>query len=262
MNPSMSNLVLYGAILAGMASLTAAYSFGLRFGEPKVGLFGTSANVSLEEIDVQHAKQEVLGRPAKYEAQAQELSALDEFRNIYYIIGFNASTRAVNLVGFHTTTGKIVHDIKLPFYEEIMVGVGQSLGFDHSKNQPIVGGQLEKKGPHVVGHVDLSSGKFEKVASINKTDLPVIPGAGAFDPSTGKFVTMFGIKGHGVDLFAVDMSSGSVEKIKEDPEEGRELSTVSTGVHFPQAADPSLSFWAAAGLRSEYKETDRAWNST
>lgn len=105
--------------------------------------------------------------------------------------------------------------------------MGQSLGFDPSKGKPIVGGRLEKKGPHVIGYVDLSSGSFEKVAAINKTDLPVLGGVGSFDPSSGKFVTMFGIRGHGIDIFAVDMASGSVEKIKEDPEEGREIVTVS-----------------------------------
>lgn len=41
----------------------------------------------MNAVDVQHGKQDVFGPRAKYEAQAEELSTLDEFRNIYYIIG-------------------------------------------------------------------------------------------------------------------------------------------------------------------------------
>lgn len=37
--------------------------------------------------------------------------------------GFNASTRAVNLVGFDTNSGKVEYDIKLPFYEGPFVGM-------------------------------------------------------------------------------------------------------------------------------------------
>lgn len=89
---------------------------------------------------------------------------------------------------------------------------------------------MEKKGPHEIGFLNLQTGKFEKVTTINETDLPVLDGVSAYDPSSGKFVTMFGIRNQGVVLFAVDMKTGKVEKIKEDPEEGREISTVSSGI--------------------------------
>lgn len=85
---------------------------------------------------------------------------------------------------------------------------------------------MTKTGPHTIGFMDATTGKFDQVASINSTDLPVLDGVSAYDPSSKKFVTFFGVRNLGIDIFAVDMTSGEVTKIREDPEDGRELSTV------------------------------------
>lgn len=111
------------------------------------------------------------------------------------------------------------------YAESAFIGVGQQIDIDPTTGHVFAGGRLVPKGPHTVGKVDPATGDFTKIAAINGTYLPVLGGASAYDPTTNQLMLQLGVA-DAIDIFVVETTTGTVQKIDEDPEEGRVLTTL------------------------------------
>ena len=137
------------------------------------------------------------------------------------------SSKESNLVGLDVTTGVIVSNVKAPFVSGPFIGLGQQVDFDQHTGHVIAGGRLTQDGPHVVGRLDPKTGDFVKVAELDSRLLPVLPGPSVFDTISRQEIVMFGNKTEStISLYAINVDTGDISTIAEDPEKGRELSTL------------------------------------
>ena len=105
---------------------------------------------------------------AENEAQCQGLSAIDRKNGIVYIVGYNQSVAAPNLIGFDLTTGAVTVDLPLPFTELPFVGLGQAIDVVPATGDIIVTGQEAALDlHHVTYRVDFSTKKLAKVATLS-----------------------------------------------------------------------------------------------
>lgn len=97
---------------------------------------------------------------------------------------------------------------------------------DPADGQVYAGGVLNATGPHVVGKLDPKTGTFRTIASIDASDLPVLGGPSCFDPATRQLFLQLGVQRSGEIInFAINVDSGAVTQIPNDPETGRILTT-------------------------------------
>jgi hypothetical protein len=129
------------------------------------------------------------------------------------------------MVALRLADGSIVCDQKLPFAESAFVGVGQQVVVDPTSGTTYLGGLLVTGGNHTVGSFDCTTGQFNLIAQINSADLAVLGGAAVFIPNPSRMMLQLGV-GDKIDNFVVDLSTGNVTKLPEDPEAGRILTTL------------------------------------
>lgn len=107
------------------------------------------------------------------------------------------------------------------------MGVGQTIDVDPSDGNVFAGGRLVATGPHTVGKLDVTTGKYTVIAQINSTDLPVLGASSTFDPDSRQLFVQFGIQASGqIENFAINVDTKNVTLIPEDPEEGRIITTM------------------------------------
>jgi len=170
--------------------------------------------VSLESIAPSTGTPTAIGNSIHYESQAQGLSSIDASRKTYFLIGYNQSSTKANLVGLSLTTGAVTTDILLPFAESAFVGVGQTIDVDPTDGNVFVGGQLVANGPHVVGKLDISTGKFTPIVALNATLIPVLGAASTFDSNSRQMFVQLGSKSTGeIVNYAIDVETKAVTAI-------------------------------------------------
>ncbi|KAA0158566.1 hypothetical protein FNF27_08359 [Cafeteria roenbergensis] len=208
-------------MLAALATLALAAALASSQAE----LLGITEQVALESISPSSGATKPIGGPVSYELQAQGLSTVDSATGTYFLLGFNSSSTRANLVGINIASGMVTTDIAMPFAESAFVGVGQSIDVDPTDGNIFAGGRMETHGPHVIGKIDIKSGKFTPIASLNATFLPVLGAATAFIPNTRQLFVQLGTAS-AIDIFGVNVETGKITKIPQDPEEGRVLTTM------------------------------------
>lgn len=191
--------------LAALAGLAAAATLA---SAAPTGLYGTTAQTGLASISTTTGALTPVGTPAIQEGQAQQLTALDATRGIYYLLGWNFTTQTANLVGFSVSTGALVVDVPLPFYESAFVGLGQVLAVEPATGQLVGGGLLSDNSSHVFGFIDPTNGSFKQVAALDAALLPVLGGVADFDPLTGTLLTQLGDQS-AVYWYSISMRNGS-----------------------------------------------------
>jgi hypothetical protein len=172
------------------------------------GLYGTTPQVGLATISTATGAVTPVGTPAAAEGQAQQLSALDAARGIYYLLGWNFTSQAANLVGFSVATGGVVVDVALPFYESAFVGLGQVLAVEPATGQLVGGGLLRENSSHVFGFISPTNGSFTQVAALDAALLPVLGGVADYDPSSGTLLTQLGDRSS-VYWYSISLRNGS-----------------------------------------------------
>lgn len=173
------------------------------------GLYGLSPDVALIQV-FNNGSSAAVGAPIPGELQAQQVSTIDETRQVLYMLGFNESdsTSPVNVVGISLATGNVVSTAPMPYASSTFVGVGQNIVCEPKTGVLISSGQEQVNGPHVVGFVKPTTGQYTKVASLPAADLDVLGGPAAYAPETNTYVFQLGV-GNGINLFSVNMTDGT-----------------------------------------------------
>ncbi len=203
-------------------------------------LYGMTENAALATINVTSGAVTNVAQPIPYQLQAQNLATIDPVRNIYYLVGYNDSQSVGNLVGMRLSDGSIVCDAKLPFAESAFVGVGQQVVVDPVSGTVYLGGLLEANGNHTIGSFNCQTEQFTLIAQINSADLAVLGGAAVFIPNPARVMIQLGV-GDKIDNFVINVATGNVTKLGEDPEKGRILTTL--------AYNPSTTDVVGLGIR-------------
>ena len=150
---------------------------------PVSGLYGLSENGSLIR-SLDGANWTTLGSPLPY-SQAQQLSCIDASRAIFYMIGYDMSSKDPVLVGVSLEDGQVITHVPLPFNDQTYIGIGQYLTPHTPSGSLFVGGQDSFKN-HVIGLVDPQSGKFELLANLSSSFRDVFGGTSVFIPETNE----------------------------------------------------------------------------
>lgn len=207
-----------------LAMATMAIAGGIRAATTQ--LYAMAENVQLGTVNpLTGAFTGIGGIYGSQEAQAQQLSALDNERGIFYIIGYNLTISAPNLLGWSLSDGSIVVNRPLPFGEMSFIGVGQQMAYDPVTDQILVGGQMGSSGAHCVGFINIATGAFHNITCLPGTYLDVLGGSSAFDPVSGTFLIMLGTT-HNIFTFAVNVRTANVTKLRQDPAAGLFLDTL------------------------------------
>ena len=169
-------------------------------------LYGLSNTVQLQRYAADGTSVNI-GPARPSDLQAQNLAALDALNGIYYFVGYDAATPT--LVGLSISTGAVVSSVSLPFAEMAFIGVGQSLAWASDLGLAVLTGQTADK-THIVGTVNVTSGKWTQKAKISNTDYDVLGASCAYIPG-GTFIFNLGVtNGTVIANFAVDLATGKV----------------------------------------------------
>ena len=112
------------------------------------------------------------------ELEAQELSAIDSARGLYYILGLNKTSGGPNLVSIDVSTGKISKSKPVPFTSSVFVGVGQNLDVDPIDGTIILMGH----DPAHDNHHCVYTGELPRGSNSGPSPLP--PPASSDSPTT------------------------------------------------------------------------------
>jgi hypothetical protein len=160
MVPSLSAMVILS--LCGSAEATES------------SLFGFSTKSNLVHVDTATGAQTNIGPPYKSELSGQQLASIDPVRGIYYVLDFNMTTKAVNLIGLSLTDGTTVVDLTIGLQESAFVGVGQSVDVDPKSGVVIIKGQDATVMGHHIFSVDPFGKDPTKITTIAKIPAPAV----------------------------------------------------------------------------------------
>lgn len=181
--------------LASTTDAASSFTPGLYGLNPAAQLFRLSPNGS----------HDILSNPLPY-LQAQQLSAVDPQRGIFWFIGYSRAASGPFLVGLSLANGSTLSETALPeFYDGTYVGLGQYVTPDPSSERVFVGGQ-DVNGFHVMGLVAPGSGAFEVLANLTSSLRDVFGGTCVFVPETNEL--WFELD---VDIFIFNMATKKTE---------------------------------------------------
>eukprot|EP00041_Stephanoeca_diplocostata_P025163 m.652141 g.652141 ORF g.652141 m.652141 type:complete len:433 (-) comp22688_c0_seq4:2877-4175(-) len=161
----------------------------------KAPLYGiaTGNPASLISVDTTTGKKTPIGKPFSNELAAQQLSAIDANKDVYYILDFNDTSRKPNLLGLSLADGSIKVDLTIDLDELAFVGVGQSVGVDPLTGLVIINGHDSTVQGHHFISVDPWSATPSKATSICKIPAPnvyLLGGSSTVDWDAGVMYAM------------------------------------------------------------------------
>jgi hydroxymethylglutaryl-CoA reductase len=110
-----------------------------------------------------------VGAPVPYEAQAQQLTAVDAAAGLFYFIGLNVSSQRTSLVALSLDDGSVRAEVALPFVSGFFVGVGEALDFDAETGQLIaMGREVSASGAHHIVSIDPKNGKVRDLTRVRQ----------------------------------------------------------------------------------------------
>mmetsp|Transcript_4319 Transcript_4319/g.10990 ORF Transcript_4319/g.10990 Transcript_4319/m.10990 type:complete len:443 (+) Transcript_4319:78-1406(+) len=173
-------------------------------------LYGISSNPSvaqLVKVNVATGNQTNVGHGARNELSAQGLACIDQPRGIYYVLDFNDTSRAPQLIGFSLKAprGSLVIDITLDLSELMFVGVGQSVGVDPLSGRVIISGHDSTVQGHHIFWIDPHGAKPSKPTTIAKIAAPAVyllGGSSAVDWNNKVFYAIMVLPPKGGDVGA------------------------------------------------------------
>eukprot|EP00051_Salpingoeca_urceolata_P031321 m.11184 g.11184 ORF g.11184 m.11184 type:complete len:335 (-) comp3949_c0_seq1:245-1249(-) len=209
-------------------------------------LYGTLNPPQLTAINEETGQISPFPAVVHAEGQADELSAIDGQRGVYYIVGYNFTTAKPNLLGLDLDTGATRTSAPLPFAESGFVGVGQTVDVDPESGDVFLSGRLTATGPHHLLRFDPRDGKHSSIVEIGGID--VLGGDSAYDPITKQALLMYGVNHSGVisiDFFAVDVANKTIKKLPETFKNGHNLESLDydekTGYIYGTSTKPNSS---------------------
>jgi len=139
---------------------------------------------------------------------AQGLAAIDDKKEVIYLVVTDATTDKVMLLGLSLNDGSIKTNIQLPFTAVVFIGVGQSVDVDPVTGDVFVSGKDPSVGDkHRIYRVSVSSGKLTPIAVMGGID--VLGAASAYDPMYQVLWLQFGTN-TSINMYAFDVTNGDV----------------------------------------------------
>ena len=130
-------------------------------------MWGVSSDSSLISIDMVNGKFSAKTKSYPDILEAQELSAIDTKRSVYYTMGVNQTSNAVELFAWSIGSGYHIKSVKLPFVSSALVGLGQALNVDPEEGTIIVmGHDPTHAGHHAIYKVDPTTFNTTFVADV------------------------------------------------------------------------------------------------
>jgi len=167
-------------------------------------------NIGLLTVNTRTGFQRPVGIPLKSEFAGPQLSSIDAANNILYLVGYNATISAVNLVGISLETGLPLLSIPLPF-TATGFGFGQTCDFNVNTGQVLVSGRDPNKGNyHHIVSVDPKSKVITSVAVVGDFDLP--GGASTYDAKNNVIWIQFLTAGTIMNV-RVDVATGTIANV-------------------------------------------------
>ena len=184
------------------------------------GVYGLSANEldpALIRIDPASGAVTRVGEPVGADWQSAEaLSALDAEAGVLYAVLFHAP--GPFLIGLDLATGAVVANVSLAaeFAEQQFVGVGEFVAAMGGGRLAVGGNAAD--GSHLVGVLDVATGRFNKSATIPRTVGDSASCSAAYIPSDNSVIFQLVDEGPPVVIVAyvVSLDSGEVRKSDDD----------------------------------------------
>ena len=206
------------AVAAAAASAHSRWSASGQLSAPAApGLFGVLSGAQLARINPADGSAAPVGAglPA-YEFVGQNLAAVDRSRGVYYVLGYNSSRNATNLVGVDMATGAVVSDVPTPFVLPGFFASGEAfLAFSDARGRAVLAGQTAVGAPeYTFVLMDPATGAWSVVARLNASAYgPVGYAPSVLLPARDEFVALYAVNpgaSEVLSLIAVGLADGAV----------------------------------------------------
>ena len=212
--PLFLSVALSALVLSGLGG-GAAYA-------ATPGLFGILSGAQLARINPVDGSASPVGQGLSYEAVGQNLAAIDRTHGVYYLLGYNTSSKSTNLVGVNMTIGAVVTDVATPFILPGFFASGECfLAFSDARGKAVLAGQMAIGAPYTFVLMDTSSGVYSIVAQLNASQYgPVGYAPSVLVPDRDEYVVMYarnpGTTGEVLSLFSISLADGGVSLWDDD----------------------------------------------
>jgi len=197
-----------------LSSLPLIIFLPIALGQAISGLYGFDPWNELRRINPTDGLFTNISNPLPpQEIQSQGLSALDSENRIFYLVGFNVSYSISSLYGISLDDGSVISEARLPFVQEVAIGVGESMAYDPKTGLCLVLGSLRNSphANHTLIAVDAVSGVYQEVATL-VADTVIIASPSTFDWKNRVFITIYG-GSSGADLYLANVDNGQVKTV-------------------------------------------------
>jgi hypothetical protein len=182
------------------------------------GIYGLRQPVQLSFVDPKSGNVTDIGPQFPSYYSAQELGDIDLRRQLFWTIIFDSNTQEVAALALHLENGTIAKKLPLPLKETIFIGVGQDIDIVPDTGHPIIVGQQDIPGPHIVFELDPETAVLRHIAEI-EAPVYVLGASAAYDLHTHQDWVMFAVNESGnvfIQLYGVDIHTGKIQKVPEN----------------------------------------------
>jgi hypothetical protein len=157
------------------------------------------------------------GPPVPSELVTQQLAAYDRGRGILYALSFDINSQATVLFGLNATTGALTSRVLVPALvaDPAPIGTGQGLCVEPASGRVVAVGQKTLTGAREVGYVDVATGAYTLVATLDSTLQAGLSSIASCSDSGTVLVTGVVGGGRAYDLILVDLASKKVTVVAE-----------------------------------------------
>ena len=157
------------------------------------------------------------GPPVPSELVTQQLAAYDRTRGVLYALSFDVNSEATALIALNVTTGVLISRVFVPALvaDPAPIGAGQGLCVEPVSGRLVAVGQKTLTGAREVGYVDVKTGNYTLVVTLDATLQAGLSSIAACSSSGTVLVTGIAGGGASYDLISVDLATKKATTIIE-----------------------------------------------
>jgi len=171
-------------------------------------LYALDQNNNIVRLDPETARSTVISTLSEDYIPAQELSAIDNRRGIFYLLLLASRSNRIELVGIQLPKGDIISKVFVPVVGTALVGVGQTIDVDDASGDVFVTGS-GSAGQHLVFRITPSTGIVFAVGSLPESE-NVIGGLHAYDP-INELLWLEYVANRTFNLYGLDVDTGDLK---------------------------------------------------
>ena len=249
------------------------------------GAVNVLSKLQLVSVNTATGTAKSIGNGASFEAESQGLSCAMQKQGILYVLGYNETSKAANLIGFDVKDGTVSVNVVVPFAESAFVGIGQQMACDTVTNQVIVVGHDINTNnnnnnnnnnntstvnalTHHVMSFDPETLKFTSIVQIPSSHIGLMGSTSTLDTKRSILYTSFAYNITGkitIEFYAISIQSGKYEIVPTNPSLGHEFgpmkydATMDSIVGF--SSNPTTHVRNVATMRGDKLGTKRQWST-